>query len=94
VLVASVAMVGNCYGGGHVGLLQLNFWDVVKDRMLCSFGDGGKGLSGWLLEWGLVWSEVLGKPSSGSRHRMTLLGGIIRVVFGLKIRWAPNVGIK
>jgi hypothetical protein len=54
VLVASVAMVGNCYGGGYIGLLQLNFWDVVKDRMLCSFGDGGEGLSGWLLEWGLV----------------------------------------
>jgi hypothetical protein len=25
VLVASVALTGNCCGGGHVGLLQLNF---------------------------------------------------------------------
>jgi hypothetical protein len=53
VLVASVALDGNCYGGGHGGLLQLNFWDVVEGR-LCSCSDGGEGLSGWLLEWGLV----------------------------------------
>jgi hypothetical protein len=53
VLVAFVALTGNCYGGGHGGLLQLNFWNVVDGR-LCDFSDGGKGLSGWLLKWGLV----------------------------------------
>jgi hypothetical protein len=51
VLVTSVALAGTCYGGGHVGLLQLNFWDVVEGWMLCNFGDGGEGLSEWLLEW-------------------------------------------
>jgi hypothetical protein len=54
VLVTSVALAGKCYSGGHGGLLQLNFWDVVEGRMLYSFGNGGEGLSGWLLEWGLV----------------------------------------
>jgi hypothetical protein len=94
VLVASVALAGICCGGGHVGLLQLNFWDLVEGWMLCSFGDGGEGLSGWLLEWGWFWLEFWGKPSSGCRRWLTLLGGIIRVVFGLRTRWWPNVGIK
>jgi hypothetical protein len=58
VLLAFVALTGKCYGGGHGGLLQLNFWDVVECR-LCGFSDGGEGLSGWLLEWGLVLVESL-----------------------------------
>jgi hypothetical protein len=53
VLIAFVALAGNCCDGGHGGLLQLDFWDIVEGR-LCSFGDGGEGLSSWLLEWGLV----------------------------------------
>jgi hypothetical protein len=39
VLVTSVALVGNCCSGGHVGLLQLNFWDVIKGGMLYCFSD-------------------------------------------------------
>jgi hypothetical protein len=54
VLVTSVALVGNYCGGGHIGMLQLNFWDVVEGQMLCSFSDDWEGLSGWLLECGLV----------------------------------------
>jgi hypothetical protein len=50
VLDTSVTLVGICCGGGHIVLLQLNFWDVVEGQMLCSFSDGGEGLSGWLLE--------------------------------------------
>jgi hypothetical protein len=53
VLVAFVALTGNCCDGGHGGLLQLNFWDVVEGQ-LCGFIDGREGFSGWLLEWGLV----------------------------------------
>jgi hypothetical protein len=52
-LLTFVALTGNCCGGGHGGLLQLNFWDVVKG-WLCDFSNGGEGLSGWFLEWGLV----------------------------------------
>jgi hypothetical protein len=53
VLVAFVALTRYCCGSGYGGLLQLNLWDVVEG-WLCGFGDGGKGLSGWLLEWRLV----------------------------------------
>jgi hypothetical protein len=49
-LVTSASLDGACCGGGHVGLLQLNFWDIVEGRVVCSFGDGGEGLSGWLVE--------------------------------------------
>jgi hypothetical protein len=54
VLVTFTGLAGVCSGGGHVGLLWLSFWDVVEGWVFCSFGDGGEGLSGWLLEWGLV----------------------------------------
>jgi hypothetical protein len=54
VMVTSTGSAGACCGGGRVGLLQLSFWNVVKGWVLCSFGDGGESLSGWLLEWGLV----------------------------------------
>jgi hypothetical protein len=53
VLVTFIALAGNRCGGGHGGLLQLNFWNVVKGRLYC-FSDGGEDLSGWLLEWGMV----------------------------------------
>jgi hypothetical protein len=36
--------------------------------------------------------EVSGRPSSGRRHWLTHVGGIIRVIFKLRARWAPNVG--
>jgi hypothetical protein len=59
VLLTSTALAGTYYGGGHVDLLQLNFWNVVKGLVLCSFSDGGEDLSGWLLEGGSwFWSEV------------------------------------
>jgi hypothetical protein len=35
-----------------------------------------------------------GKPSSGWRHWLCCLGGIIGVVSGLNPRWASNVGKK
>jgi hypothetical protein len=54
VLVTSADLAGVCCGGGHVGLLRLSFCDVAKSWLFCSFGDGGEGLSEWLLEWGLV----------------------------------------
>jgi hypothetical protein len=60
VLVTSAALVGARCGGGHVGLRQLSFWNAAEGRVLCSFGDGGKGLSGWLLEWGLILIGGLG----------------------------------
>jgi hypothetical protein len=53
VLVTFIALTGDCYSGGYGAQLQLNFWDVVKGQ-LYDFGDDGEGLSGWLLEWGLV----------------------------------------
>jgi hypothetical protein len=56
--VLVVALTGDCCSGGYGDLLQLNFWDVVEGR-LCSFGDGGEGLSEWLLEWGLVLVKIL-----------------------------------
>jgi hypothetical protein len=58
VLVAFVALTGDCCDGGYDGLLQLNLQDVVECR-LCGFGDGGEGLSGWLLKWGLILVESL-----------------------------------
>jgi hypothetical protein len=42
----------------------------------------------------MFWSVIRGKPSSGWRHRLAPLGGIARVVFELKPRWAPNFGAK
>jgi hypothetical protein len=36
--------------------------------------------------------KVWGKPSSGWRHWLCRLGGIIGVVFGLETRCTPNVG--
>jgi hypothetical protein len=60
VLVTSTDFTSTYCGGGYVGLLQLNFWDVVKDWVLCSFSDGGEGLSGWLLECRLVLVRGLG----------------------------------
>jgi hypothetical protein len=60
VLVTSAALTGTFYGGGYVGLLQLNFWNVVEGWVLCSFSDGGEGLSGSLLEWKLVLVGGLG----------------------------------
>jgi hypothetical protein len=51
----------------------------------------------WVDGWwrgGRFWGEVSSKPSSGWRCWLTRLGGIIRVVFELRTRWAPNVGIK
>jgi hypothetical protein len=56
----SATLSSVCYDGGHVGLLQLNFWDVVEGRLLCSLGDGGEGFSGWLVEWGLILVRALG----------------------------------
>jgi hypothetical protein len=49
VLVTFIALASNCCSGGHSGMLQLNFWEVLEGR-LCYFGDGGEGLSAWLLE--------------------------------------------
>jgi hypothetical protein len=101
VLVTSAALTG-----GYVGLLQLNFWNVVEGWVLCGFSDGGEGLSGSLLEWKLVLVGGLGGgggkpssgcrrwPSSGCRRWLTLLGGIVRIVFELRTRWVPNVRIK
>jgi hypothetical protein len=34
------------------------------------------------------------EPSSGWRHWLSHLDGIVRVVFGLRTWWAPNVGAK
>jgi hypothetical protein len=53
VLVTSTGLAGVCYGG-------LNFWDVAEGWVFCGFGDGGEGLSGWLLECGLVFVRGLG----------------------------------
>jgi hypothetical protein len=46
--------------------------------------------------WNGSWlrSEAWGKNSSRCRHWLTLLGGIVRVVFGLRTRLVSNVGIK
>jgi hypothetical protein len=60
VLVTSATLAGTCCGGGYVGLLQLNFWNVVESWVLGSFSDGGEGLSRWLLEWALVLVGGLG----------------------------------
>jgi hypothetical protein len=60
VLVTSTELAGACYSGGHVGLLQLSFWNVAKGWVFCSFGDAVEGLSGWLLEWGSVLVGGLG----------------------------------
>jgi hypothetical protein len=93
VLVTSVALAGTWCGGGHGGLLQLNFWDIVEDR-LCSFGDGGHCLMDGCWSGGRFWLEDWSEPSSRCRRWLTLLGGILRVVFELRTRWAPNIGIK
>jgi hypothetical protein len=58
VLVAFIALTGDCCGGGYGGMMQLNLCDVIEGQ-LCSFSDGVEGLSGWLLEWGLVLVETL-----------------------------------
>jgi hypothetical protein len=42
----------------------------------------------------LFWVKVWGKPSSGCKHWLVGLGGIIRVFFVLGTRWTPNIGIK
>jgi hypothetical protein len=34
------------------------------------------------------------EPSSGCTCWLSHLGGIVRAAFGLKPRWAPNVGAK
>jgi hypothetical protein len=60
VLVTSTGLTSAYCGGGHVGLLRLSFWNVAEGWVLCSFSDGGEGLSGWLLEWGLVLVRGLG----------------------------------
>jgi hypothetical protein len=54
VLVTSTSLASAYCGGGHISLLRLSFWNVAEGWVLCSFGDGGESLSGWLLEWGLV----------------------------------------
>jgi hypothetical protein len=46
VLVTSTSLAGACCGGGHVELLQLNFWDIVEGWVVCSFSDVREGLSG------------------------------------------------
>jgi hypothetical protein len=50
-------------------------------------------VDGW---WrgGCFWVEVCGWPSSGWRRWLVHRGGIIRVVFRLRIRWMSNVGTK
>jgi hypothetical protein len=50
VLVSFASLAGACCGGGHVGLLRLSFYNIVDGWVLYNFGDGGDGLSGWLLE--------------------------------------------
>jgi hypothetical protein len=44
--------------------------------------------------WVLFCSDVWMQPSFGWRHWLSHLGGIVKVVFGLRPRLAPNVGIK
>jgi hypothetical protein len=60
VLVTSAGLAGACCSGGHVGLLRFSFWNVAEGWVLCSFSDGREGLSGWLLELGLVLVGGLG----------------------------------
>jgi hypothetical protein len=50
----------------------------------------------WVDVW---WRDGLlvdsyGGPSSGCKHWLILLGGIIRVVFELTTQWASNVGVN
>jgi hypothetical protein len=44
----------------------------------------------WEMFWPVVWS----RPSFGWRRWLARLGGIARVIFGLKPQWTPNVGAK
>jgi hypothetical protein len=41
-----------------------------------------------------IGNQSLIKTSSGRRRWLIFLGDIVRVVFGLRPWWAPNVGIK
>jgi hypothetical protein len=45
---------------------------------------------------GWFWAKAGGKASSlgYERHWLILLGGIIKVIFRLRTRWVPNVGIQ
>jgi hypothetical protein len=60
VVLTSTALTSTCCNGGYVDLLHLNFWNVVEGWVLCSFNDGGEGLSRWLLELKLVLVRGLG----------------------------------
>jgi hypothetical protein len=42
---------------------------------------------------GRFWVEVWGRASSGWRCWLIHLGGMVRVIFKLGTRWAPNVEI-
>jgi hypothetical protein len=54
---------------------------------------GRAGVDGWWNE-GWFWSKAWGKLSSGWSRWLIHLGDIVRVVFGLKPRWAPILGLS
>jgi hypothetical protein len=47
----SAILAGSCCGR-HVGWLWFDLWNGVKRWVLCTFSNGGEGLSGWVM--GLV----------------------------------------
>jgi hypothetical protein len=54
---SSVILAGACYSG-HVEWLWLGLWENVAGWVFCTLGDGGQGLSGWVV--GLVLVGGLG----------------------------------
>jgi hypothetical protein len=57
------------------------------------FGNGGEVL-GWRLVEGWVIVDSCGGPSFGCMRWLILFGDIVRVVFELRARWAPNVRVN
>jgi hypothetical protein len=57
---ASAILATACCGGGHVGWMQLDFWDVAEGWVFYGLDNGGEGLSGWMVERDLALVGGLG----------------------------------
>jgi hypothetical protein len=73
-------------------LMELHHGDISEGLMFLNLIDGGEGLR-WLSEWWMIGGFFSG-ASSQCKHWLNLLRGIVRVVFQLRARWVPNVGIN
>jgi hypothetical protein len=74
------------------------WWSCTLEMSLKVECSGSSAMVGrfWVDNWlrdGLL-MDSCGGPSSGCKRWLILLGGIVRVIFEPRIRWAPNVGVN